>query len=350
MAACSLPKNEVKNSSQQPSGLADFYKDFFPIGVALSPKSLNIEDTVLIKFEFNSITAENVMKMGPIHPEETRYDWEAADQLVNFALEKGMKVRGHALCWHEQAPDWMFEDEDGNEVSKEVLLGRLKNHIEKVVGRYKGKVYAWDVVNEAISDDKTKLLRESKWYQICGEEFIIKAFEFAHMADPEAKLFYNDYNADWPEKSDRIQTMLKDFLDRGVPIHGMGMQAHWSLTNPTKIELESALEKYTSLGLEVQITELDISIYPWEKERRDVRPNESDELSADLAERQFQRYKMFFDVFRKHKNQISGVTFWGLTDAHTWLNQYPVKGRKNYPLLFSREGNRKEVYNAVVDF
>jgi len=332
------------------NGLADQYVDYFPVGVALAPQSLFTKDTVLIQQEFNSITAENVMKMQPIHPEENRYSWGESDQLIDFAIRNNIKIRGHALCWHEQSPDWLYVDEQGEEVSKEVLLARLKTHIETVVGRYRGKIYAWDVVNEAISDDSSRLLRNSRFHQICGEDFIIKAFEYAHAADPEAKLFYNDYNADWPEKSGRIRTMLKGMLDRGVPIHGMGMQAHWSLDNPTRDNLKSAIEQYASLGLDVQITELDVSVYPWEKKRRSKRSDESDELTAELMKQQTDQYDMFFDVFRRYKDNISGVTFWGLTDANSWLNNHPVTGRKNYPLLFDREGDRKEAYHKITHF
>ena len=339
-----------QQSTQNTTGLAGFYQDYFPIGVALSPQSFTNEDTLLVKNEFNSLTAENVMKMEVIHPEEERFDWEESDKLVAFAQKNGMKIRGHALCWHEQVPDWMFVDEMGKQVTKDVLLQRLKRHIEKVVGRYKGKIYAWDVVNEAVADDTTKMLRESKWYQICGEDFIIKAFEYAHAADPQAKLYYNDYNADWPEKSTRISNMLAVFLDRGVPIHGLGMQGHWSIQNPTDDELSSALKKYTELGLEVQITELDISIHPWEKERREMYAGESDELTAKMAALQYERYQSLFRFFRANKADISGVTFWGLTDAHSWLGDYPVKGRRNYPLLFDHNGKKKQVYSAVVDF
>ena len=349
MILCSTCGQRPAVKSNAP-GLAAYYDGYFPIGVALSPGSFANEDTVLIKQEFNSITAENVMKMEIIHPEEDRYDWKRSDQLVAFAERNGLKIRGHALCWHEQVPGWMFVDDDGQQVSKKVLLQRLKTHIETVVGRYKGQIYAWDVVNEAVADESDRIYRQSPWYQICGEEFIAKAFEYAHAADPDARLFYNDYNADWPEKSTRISTMLSDLIDRGVPIHGMGMQGHWSVNNPSEAELTAALQKYTELGLEVQITELDVSIHPWEKERREMRADESDALTAEMARLQYEKYQSLFQFFRANKTQISGVTFWGLTDAHSWLGSYPVKGRRNYPLLFGHDGERKEVYKAVVEF
>lgn len=351
IVSCTKSKpEEVSEVTGSEKGLAETYESYFPIGVALSPRSLDNKDTILIVKEFNSVTGENVMKMGPIHPEEGRYNWEQSDQLVEFAQRNGMKVRGHALCWHEQAPDWMFVDDKGNQVSKDVLLARLKDHIQTIVSRYKGKIYAWDVVNEAIADDSTKLLRNSKWYQICGDDFIVKAFEYAHEADPEAQLFYNDYNADWPEKRDRIHQMVGDMIERGVPIHGIGMQGHWSLNNPTDTELRDAIQKYASLGMDIQITELDVSIYPWEKNRRERRPDESDELSPEVAKKQYERYQSFFEIFRENDEVITGVTFWGLTDAHSWLANYPVEGRRNYPLLFDHDGEKKKAYAGVVNF
>ena len=177
------------------------------------------------------------MKMGPIHPAENEFNWKDADIIVDFAQKNNLKLRGHTLCWHNQAPGWMFKDADGQNVSKDVLLKRLKDHINAVVSRYKGKIYAWDVVNEVIVDDDSKYYRESLWYKICGEEYISKAFEYAHEADPNALLFYNDYNTESPGKRDRIYRMLKDLLAKKVPIHGIGLQGNWSIFRPTEHEL-----------------------------------------------------------------------------------------------------------------
>ena len=331
-------------------GLKDYYKDYFLLGVAVSPQVLKSDEAALILKQFNSLTPENAMKMGPIHPEEKRYFWSDADAIVDFAQVHHLKVRGHALCWHEQTPKWLFVDAKGDTVSREVLLARLKEHITTVVSRYKGKIYAWDVVNEAIADDPSTLLRRTPWLAICGEDFIAKAFEYAHAADPDAKLFYNDYNSERPEKRERIYQLLKKLRDAGVPIHGVGLQGHWSLTSPTERELKDAIEKFSSLGIEVQITELDVSIYPWEKSRRDKRPGESDVFTPALEEKQLQQYKMAFESFRHYKGVITGVTFWNVSDRHTWLDTYPVKGRKNYPLLFDQNLKPKKVYYEVVKF
>jgi endo-1,4-beta-xylanase len=218
------------------------------------------------------------------------------------------------------------------------------------VSRYKGKIYAWDVVNEAIADDSTKLLRDSQFYKICGEDFIVKAFEYAHAADPNAILFYNDYNSERPEKRDRIYTLLKKLKDNGVPIHGVGLQGHWSLTEPTEKELRDALDKYSSLGLAVQITELDVSIYPWEKFRRERRPGESDEFTPELEQKQIDQYKKVFGILREYKNAITGITFWNISDRYSWLDTYPVPGRKNYPLLFDQNLKPKKAFWEVVKF
>lgn len=331
-------------------GLKDYYSKYFPIGVAVSPQVINGPIGSFILKEFNSITPENAMKMGPIHPQENKYNWSDADAIVDFAVKNHIKVRGHNLCWHEQTPRWLFKDSLGKPVSKAVLLRRLKDHITTVVSRYKGKIYAWDVVNEAIDDDSTKFLRNSEWYQICGEDFIAKAFEYAHEADPNAKLFYNDYNTERPEKRDRVYKLLKKLKDAKVPIDGVGLQAHWSIFEPSEKELRAALDKFSSLVLKVQFTELDISVYPWEKERRAKKPNESDVYTPELEKKQSAQYQMVFNVFRAYKKTITGVTFWNISDKYTWLDNYPVPGRKNYPLLFDQNLQQKKAFWEVVNF
>ena len=346
---CSMA--QLKAQSKQTKGLKDYYKNYFPIGVAVSAR--DIKDTTeakLILHEFNSLTPENAMKMGPIHPEENRYYWKDADAIVAFAQANGLRVRGHNLCWHEQTPPWLFKNTDGKLVTKDVLLKRLKDHITTVVNRYKGKIYAWDVVNEAIDDDSTKFLRNSLWYQICGEDFIAKAFEYAHEADPKAILFYNDYNTERPEKRERVYRLLKKLVDAGVPINAVGIQAHWSIDEPSQKDLIATIKKFSSLGLKVQVTELDISIYPWEKNKRTLRPGETDTYTPELEKKQDEKYAEVSKVFRDYKNVISGVTFWNISDKRTWLDDYPVEGRKNYPLLFDQQLQRKKAYWSVVDF
>ncbi|SDK99501.1 endo-1,4-beta-xylanase [Catalinimonas alkaloidigena] len=353
LQSCGSPSTSTSaeaDSTAAVQGLKDYYKDYFPIGVAVAPRSLQGDQAELILQQFNSLTPENAMKMGPIHPEPDRYFWDDADAIVQFAQEHGLKVRGHNLCWHEQTPPWLFTDAQGDTVTKEVLLQRLKDHIDAVVTRYKGKIYAWDVVNEAIADDSTQLLRNSAWYQICGEEFITKAFEWAHEADPDAQLYYNDYNTERPEKRERIYQLLKKLVDAGVPIHGVGLQGHWSIYEPTAAELRTAIERFSSLGLDVQVTELDVSVYPWEKFRRPLREGESDAFTAEREQQQLEQYKQVFAIFREHKDVLTSVTFWNISDRYSWLDHYPVEGRKNYPLLFDENLKPKKAYWEVVKF
>lgn len=337
--------------AQNAKGLKDYYQAYFPIGVAVNPSMMDrAADSALILAQFNSLTAENAMKMGPIHPEENRYNWAPADKIADFAVKNGLKLRGHTLCWHNQTPPWFFTDATGAPASKELLLSRLERHITEVVGRYKGKIYAWDVVNEAVPDGGTELYRHSKFYDIIGEDYIAKAFEYAHKADPDALLFYNDYNTENPVKRERIYQIIKNLKEKGVPIHGVGLQGHWSLYEPTAAELEASIQKFAGLGLQVQITELDVSVYPKEHERRDRRETDKSEFTPEMDNQQAAHYKMLFEVFRKHRAAITSVTFWNLSDKSSWLDQFPVRGRKDYPLLFDQNNGPKKAFWEVVRF
>ncbi len=347
---CTINNVSAQHAPSSQKGLKDYYKNYFPIGVAVSVNSLSGQTGDLILAQFNSLTPENAMKMGPIHPREDYYNWRDADSIVNFAQQHGLRVRGHNLCWHEQTPGWLFKDAQGNQVTKEVLLQRLKDHITTVVSRYKGKIYAWDVVNEAIADDSTQFLRNSMWYKICGEDFIAKAFEYAHAADPKAILFYNDYNTERPEKRERIYKLLKKLVDAGVPINAVGLQAHWSIYEPTPDDLRNTIKKFSSLGLKIQFTEVDVSIFPWEKASRNLRPGEVAALTPELEKKQADKYAEMFKIFRENKKVITGVTFWNISDKHSWLDDYPVRGRKNFPLLFDENLQPKKAYWSVVNF
>lgn len=338
------------SEKDRPKGLKDYYKKHFPVGVAVRPADLKPgKESALILKEFNSITAENAMKMGPIHPRENRYFWRDADSIVAFGVRNKLKVRGHTLCWHTQTPQWLFIDSAGKNVSKEVLLDRLKSHIQTVVSRYKGKIYAWDVVNEVIADDTT-FLRKSKWQEITGEDFIQKAFEYAHEADPNAVLFYNDYNTEIPAKRDKIYRLLKNLLAKGVPVHGVGLQAHWSISTPSREELEKSIQLFSSLGLQIQFTELDISVYSGRQGGQMIRgqgQTQAAVFTPEMEQLQLEKYKMVFEVFRKYRKHITGVTFWNLSDQYSWLDG---RGRKNYPLLFDTKLEPKKAYWEVVKF
>ncbi len=331
-------------------GLKDYYKDYFDMGVAITPRNVAGPEASLILKHFNSITAENAMKMGPIQPKENEYRWGPADTIVNFARRNNLRMRGHTLCWHNQAPTWMFVDEEGEQVSKEVLLQRLKDHITSVVTRYKGAIYAWDVVNEAIDDNDENFYRESLFYKICGPEYIEKAFLYAHEADPDALLFYNDYNTESPGKRDRIYKLLMRLKAQGIPVHGVGLQGHWSIYSPDESAIRTSIEKFAALRLNVQITELDVSVYPSESGRRERRAGEPDVFTSDMMEKQVEQYKTIFKVLREQKGKVSSVTFWNVSDRRSWLDNFPVRGRKNYPLLFDQQLNPKKAYWEVIKF
>jgi endo-1,4-beta-xylanase len=354
--ACSLlfnhckPVNAQQNATPANKGLKDYYKDYFTIGVAVNTRSIKTDEGDLILKEFGSMTPENAMKPAPIHPKEDVYNFKDADSIAAFAKLHHLKLRGHTLCWHNQSPAWMFKDDAGNAATKEVLLQRLKDHITTVVTRYKGTVYAWDVVNEAISDKPGEYLRNSEWLKICGEEYIAKAFEYAPAADPDAILFYNDYNETNPVKSDKIYRLVKSLKDAGVPIHGIGMQGHWAINEPSAAELTNTLEKFASLGLQLQVTELDISVYPKEHEARERKLSDTaTSFSAEKENAQMEQYKMCFELFKKYSKNISGVTFWNISDRYSWLDNFPVKNRKDYPLLFDKDLKPKKAYAKVVE-
>ncbi|MEO5594087.1 MAG: endo-1,4-beta-xylanase [Chitinophagaceae bacterium] len=341
-----------KNNIDSAKGLKDYYKNYFSMGVAVSPQALKREDeSALVLQQFNSITPENAMKMGPIHPKENEYNWKDADSIVAFAQRHHIKIRGHNLCWHNQTPKWLFVDSAGNTVTKEVLLQRLKEHITTVVSRYKGIIYAWDVVNEAISDKPGEYFRNSIWYQVCGEDFVAKAFEYAHAADPQALLFYNDYNEINASKREKIYKMVKGLKDAGVPIHGLGLQGHWAVNEPSEGQLDSTIGRFAQLGLQLQVTELDISVYPKEHNARERKEEDNNAVFTGEKERmQVEMYNRCFKIFRKYKDVLSGVTFWNISDRSSWLDNFPVRGRKDYPLLFDKNLLPKKAFWELVKF
>ncbi|MBU9721002.1 endo-1,4-beta-xylanase [Bacillus alkalicola] len=327
-----------------PPSLYAKYKDYFPIGAAVNSKTLHSEQE-LLKKHFNSITAENEMKPILLQPQEGIFTFEKSDEMFAFAEANNKMVRGHTLVWHNQTPDWFFENEDGTQVSREKLIERMETHITTVVSRYKGRVYAWDVVNEVISDHEGEYLRKSKWLDILGEDFISIAFEIAHKADPEASLFYNDYNESDPEKREKIYRLVKSLKDKGVPIHGVGLQAHWNIYGPTIDDIRAAIERYSSLGLQLQLTELDVSVFEHGDKRTDLT-----EPTEELLELQEKRYDEFFKLLREYRDVITGVTFWGVSDRYTWLSDFPVRGRKNWPFVFDVDQNPKESFWKLVNF
>lgn len=323
--------------------LKKLYQDAFQIGAAVNPKTIEIQRS-LLAYHFNSITAENEMKFISLHPQENVYTFEDADLIAAFAREHNMALRGHTLVWHNQTPDWIFDNGNGGLAERDVLLERLRSHIQTVVGRYKDDIYCWDVVNEVISDDtdENAFLRPSKWLDIAGEDFIAKAFEFAHEADPQALLFYNDYNESHPYKRERIYRLVRSLLDQGVPIHGVGLQAHWNLYDPSLDDIRAAIERYAQLGLQLQLTELDVSVFRFEDRRTDLA-----HPTQEMLELQAERYESIFRLLHEYRENISAVTFWGAADDYTWLDGFPVRGRKNWPFLFDVAQRPKESYHRV---
>lgn len=340
------------------------YADYFPIGAAVDNQSYRTHATVLSR-HFNSITLENEMKWEALQPTQGNFTYGTADQIVNYAVQNNMRVRGHALVWFRQNPSWVFAGSNGGRATPEQLLERMRSHISNVVRHFKGKVYAWDVVNEAVMDNGELRTgnevedQRSQWYEILGERFIAEAFRAAHEADPEAKLFYNDYY-DWiPAKHQGIHRMLKKLLDEGVPVHGVGMQCHLNIERSTVTtnqgylqtveNLESAIKLYSSLGLEVHVTEMDVSLYiPGMMYTQDTFYTAATFTTA-LQEKQAARYAEFFDLFRRYKENITSVTFWGIADDNTWLSEFS-SGRKDFPLLFDANQRPKKAYDAVVAF
>ncbi len=323
--------------------LHEAFKGAFDIGAAVNPRSI-VHAGDLIANHYNSLTAENEMKFVSLHPAENTYTFDEADKIAAFARKNGMKLRGHTLVWHNQTSDWLFQETDGGPVSRDKLLARLKSHIDTVVKRYKDDIYAWDVVNEVIADEGSEPLRSSKWLDIAGPSFVAKAFEFAHEADPKALLFYNDYNESHPLKRDKIYSLVKSLLDQSVPVHGIGLQAHWNLYDPGLDDIRAAIEKYASLGLRLQLTELDVSVFRFDDKREDlVSP------TKEMLELQAIRYDALFSLLREYKECIDAVTFWGAADDYTWLNDFPVRGRKNWPLLFDERHKPKSSFWSVVN-
>lgn len=276
------------------------------------------------------------------------FNWASADRIADFARQNKMTMRGHTLVWHSQTPAAFFTDDKGNQLTKEQLYERLRIYMTAVMNRYKDVIFCWDVVNEALSDSPGNLYRtSSKWYEICGKDYLAQAFRIARSVNPNVKLIYNDYNLVDPAKLDRAVTMLKELKDAGVPVDGVGMQGHWS-KEVTAEMLNTAINRLAALGLEVQITELDVTTYSnYHGEGGKNQVQETQPYSKEVEDRLADNYKTYFEVLHKNADKITSVTFWGLHDGISWLNGFPVRGRSDYPLLFDREMKPKKAYYSV---
>lgn len=340
------------------------YEESFDIGAAVEPYMLEGKDADVFKRHFNSIVAENVMKPINIQPEEGKFTFEEADKIVKFAKENDMELRFHTLIWHSQVPEWFFLDEEGKkmveetdpkqrEKNKKLLLKRLETHIKTVVKRYKNDVSSWDVVNEVIDEyaPNDKGLRESPWYQITGTDYIKVAFETANrFAAKDAKLYINDYNTEVEPKRTHLYNLVKELVEAGVPIDGVGHQAHIQIGWPSLREMEDSINLFAGLGLDNQITELDVSLYGWPP--RPAYPA-YDEIPVSEFERQAVRYDQLFELYERLGDKISSVTFWGVADNHTWLNdraeQFNDGVGVDAPFVFDNEYNVKPAYWAIID-
>lgn len=334
--------------------LSKAYENEFKVGVALNISQVSgeiPEASSLVTKHFNSTTPENLLKWEEIHPRPGEYNFDPADQYVSFGEKKDMFVIGHALIWHNQVPDWVFKDSQGDTMASDSLLERMKEHITTVVGRYKGRIDGWDVVNEAVLDQGG--MRNTPWHKILGAEYIAKAFEYAHAADSSAELYYNDYNLWKAAKRQEVITLVKQLQERNIPIHGIGMQAHLGLKNPPLNNVEESIKAFSDLGIKVMITELDIDVLPGDEDTGSQDSAELNPYSKDLPDsvqqKLTQRYVELFKLFKRHSADIDRITFWGLNDGQSWLNNFPIEDRKNYPLLFDREYNPKPAFHAVIN-
>jgi len=357
MAGIALLRSKVFAMATE-MGLKDLYKDDFLIGTAIGTRTLMQPDTEMLDLivrEFNQVTSENAMKWSSIHPKENEWKFEEADKLVEFAGKNKMAVQGHVLVWHSQVPRDIFTGPDGNQASKELLLKRMENHIHTVVDRYKGRVQSWDVVNESITPEDG--FRKSKWLEICGPEFMEKAFQYAHEADSKCQLIYNDYNEEDPKRRDFIVELVKEYKKKGVPIHGIGLQGHLNLDSPDLKLWEQAIEAYASVGMRISVTELEVDVLPYDWGRsaeistnaayRETLNPYKDGLPKEIDDKLTKRYEDIFRILLKHRDVVDRVTFWGASDDLSWKNNFPMRGRTNYPLLFDRQHKPKNAYFAV---
>jgi len=340
--------------------LKDAFAGSFLVGAALNQAQFTEQDqrgAAIVKTQFNTITSENVLKWEKVHPQPGLYDFAAPDKYVEFGERNGMFIVGHTLVWHQQTPRWVFEDPTGAPVSRDTLLARLRDHIQTVVGRYRGRVKGWDVVNEAVDEDGT--LRKTPWLTIIGEDYLVKAFEFAHEADPTAELYYNDYSVENAPKRNGVIALITKLQAAGVRVAAVGLQGHNKMTWPTVAQQDSTIAAFAALGVKVNITELDIDMLPaaTASQAAEVTLNVVPAaglnpyvggLPDSVQQTLSRRYADLFGVYMKHRDVIERVTFWGVTDGDSWLNGWPVRGRTSYPLLFDHAGQPKPAFDAVI--
>jgi len=329
-------------------GLKHAWNNFFDIGAAVNREIIENKTAQAIIFQhFSSLTADNAMKFGRIHPNENSYTWNEADLIADFARKNKLKMRGHTIIWHNQNPAWLFKD--GNaDVSKTKLFKRLEDHITAVTRRYGDIVTSWDVVNEAIDTDSgdENDMRNTMWYNICGKEIYEFAFKLMKQLCPNAKLYFNDYNNESGSKMEATLRFLSSMLDSGVPVDGIGLQGHWYYNFPDEKTLRNALERYSKLGLEIQLTEVDISLYQWDEAK-----NKNEFFTAVPKDRVTEQAKRCMEIFTTAAcyPAVNNITTWGIADSLSWLNDFPIKKRKNWPLLFDDDWKEKPVIKELIE-
>jgi endo-1,4-beta-xylanase len=340
--------------------LKDAFRGIFRIGAAINQAQFEERDQrgdSIIETQFDSISPENVLKFESIHPRADAYNFDPADRYVEFGEKRHMFIIGHCLVWHSQVPAWVFQDAEGKPLTRDALLERMHDHIRTVVGRYNGRIGGWDVVNEALNEDGT--MRQSPWYKLIGEDYLLKAFQFAHEADPQAELYYNDYNLENEAKRKGGLELIRKLKAGGAAITAVGLQGHDKLDWPTVQQQADTIEAFHALGIKVNITELDVDVLPrtTQQNSADVAATArggagSNPYTEGLPEEMQQvlaaRYAELFRVFVADRDAITRVTFWGVTDGDSWLNNFPTRGRTNYPLLFDRQGKSKAAFDSVI--
>jgi len=338
--------------------LGEATKGKFLFGTAVNMGQVtgtNAAESAIVASEFSAIVPENDMKPQPIHPSEDTFNWVNADKIVAFAEKNKQTLTGHCLIWHSQVPNWFFVDAEGKTATPELLKERMKKHIYAVVGRYKGKIRGWDVVNEAFEDNGK--YRNSRFYQILGKDFIKYAFQFAHEADPNAELYYNDYNVETPSKCDAIVQLVKELKEAGLRIDAVGSQSHMHMINPTVEAAETSFKKLKAAGVHILITEWDISILPSPYEGANISTRMSyskemdpyrDGVPADVQQKWNKRMTDMFELFLKYNDVVDRVTVWGVTDRGTWLNGFPIPGRMDYPMLYDRDNKPKPIIAEMI--
>ena len=347
--------------NSQPA-LKDIFRDDFYIGVALSLDQISGKEPdaiAVVEKHFNSITPENILKWEEVHPELNRYNFEAADRYAAFGEQHKMYIVGHTLVWYQQTPDWVFQDESGKPLTREALLERMKDHIFTVMSRYKGRIHGWDVVNEAIMEDGR--FRKCKWLEIIGEDYVLKAFEYARQADPDAQLYYNDYDFEERPKCEGIIRLIRNLQSKGARIDGVGIQGHWFLDYPRIEDIESYILALSKLGIKLMVTEMDISVLPFyaiDSKTVDISSFDAESQKKhnpypdglpDVAQKELaKRYAEFFSLFHKHRDKFSRVTLWAVHDGQSWRSYVPIRGRKDYPMLFDRQCKPKPAFDAIV--